>query len=137
MKIAVSEYKNHVATAFDFANNVVVFTCENGKTVKKEHLMLDDHFIPSRSMKLKNLGIDKLICGAISNPSAFMLQYQGIEVISGITGNVDVVIGEFLRGNINSPQYLLPGFSGMGCVRTQSRRQKRGCRRGRKNQSGS
>ena len=136
MKIAISEYENHVATAFDFANNVIVCTCEDGKTVKKEHLILDDQFIPSRSMKLKNVGIDILICGAISNPSAFMLQHQGIEVISGITGNVDVVIREFLRGNINSPQYWLPGFAGKGCNRTQSRRQRRGCGRGRKNQSG-
>ena len=133
MKIAISEYQNHVATAFDFANNVIVFTCEDGKTVKKEPLILDDQFIPLRGMKLKKYGIDVLICGAISNPSAFMLQHQGIDVISGITGNVETVVEEFLRGNIDSPQFWLPGFSGMGCNRTQSRRQRRGCRRGRKN----
>ena len=131
MKVAVSEYQNHVATAFDFANNVIVFTCENGKVVKKEHLILDDQFIPLRGMKLKNFGIDILICGAISNPSAFMLQHKGIEVIGGITGNVETVIQEFLSGNINSPQYWLPGFAGRGCARLQGKRYRRGYRRNR------
>lgn len=133
MKIAVSEYKNQVAPAFDFASSVAVFTCENGKIVKNEHLILDDQFIPLRGMKLKNSGIDILICGAISNPSAFILHHHGIEVISGITGNVETIIQEFLGGTINSPQFLLPGFSGRGCARMQNRRQIRGCRRGGKN----
>lgn len=133
MKIAVSEYENNVATTFDFANEVIVFSCENDKVLKREHVLLNDQFIPLRGMKLKNLGIDTLICGAISNPSAFMLHHHGIEVISGITGNVETVLQEFLIGNINSPQYWLPGFTGKGCARMQSRRQRRGCKKGKKN----
>ena len=133
MKIAVSEYENNVATAFDFANEVIVFTCEGGKVMKKEQVLLNEQFIPLRCTKLKSCGIDILICGAISNPSTYMLQHQGIEVISGITGNIEAVTREFLRGGINSPQYWLPGFSGTGCARMQSRKQRRGCRRGKKN----
>lgn len=133
MKIAVSEYKNNVATAFDFANEVIVFTCENKKVINRQSHKIDDQFIPLRGMKLKNLGIDTLICGAISNPSAFMLHHHSIEVISGITGNVETVLQEFLSGNINSPQYWLPGFAGKGCARMQSRRQRRGCKKGKKN----
>lgn len=133
MKIAVSEYENNVATTFDFANEVIVFTCENDKVLKREHVLLNDQFIPLRGMKLKKLGIDLLICGAISNPSAFMLHHHGIEVISGITGDVETVLQEFFRGNINLPQYCLPGFAGGGCGSRQRKGRRRVCKGGRKN----
>ena len=128
MRIAVSQYQNNVATAFDFAEEVAVFTAENGKVTGRQNLVLDDQFMPVRAMKLRELRINIVLCGAISNPSAAMLQHQGIEVMCGITGNVETVVQEFLKGNIHLPRYWLPGFSHRRCRKMQSARHKRGCR---------
>ena len=133
MKIAVSEHQNNVAATCDFANNVVVFTFDNDRIINRERLELNDHFIPLRCAKLRDHGVDILICGAISAPFVIMLQHRGIEVINGITGTVETVIQEFLKGDINSPQYLLPGFAGKGCTQMQRRKNRRGCRGNRKN----
>ncbi len=117
MKIAISSSGNTIATTFDFGDEVVVFECMNKKVTDKQRFNLKNTFVFMRTTELKDLGITVLICGAISNSAVFMLQHHGIEVLNGITGEIDTIINEFLHGNINQPRYRLPGFTGRRCGR--------------------
>ncbi len=128
MKISVPAFGDTVATTFDFADEIVVFNCVNGRITDTQRFVLDETYIPLRASKLKELGINILICGAISNSAEIMLQHHGIEVITGITGDITIVVNEIVNGNIDQPQYRLPGFTGRRCGR--KRRRKRQCRHG-------
>lgn len=122
MKIAVPAFGDNVATTFDFVDEIVVFNYVNGSVTDTQRFVLGETFMPLRASKLKKLGINVLICGAISNSAEIMLQHHGIEVITGITGDIAVVVNEIVNGNIDQPQYRLPGFTGRRCGRKRRRK---------------
>ncbi len=133
MKIAISSSGDTIAATFDFVDEVVVFECFNGKTTDKQRFNLKSKFVFMRTTELKDLGINVLICGAISNHAVFMLQHNGIEVVNGMTGEIDTIIYEFLHDNINQPRYHLPGYVEKGCTRRKTRMRQR--QRGKKYQN--
>lgn len=112
LKIGFSSYGNNVAATFDFCDEIVVFECENGGVIDKRNHVLKEMCIPLRAEKIRELGVDILICGAISNTSLLMLNYQMINVLPGIAGNMEAVLNEFLQGDGRLSGYRLPGFSG-------------------------
>jgi predicted Fe-Mo cluster-binding NifX family protein len=112
MKIAVSVSGDKIAATFDFAEKIVVFECNGKAVVNKQRFIMEDALVLLRALKLKELNIGTLICGAISNSATNILRYYDIIVIAGITGNTDLVVDEFLWGNENFSKYKLPAFIG-------------------------
>lgn len=129
MKMAIAKTGSTVATVFDFATELLVVEHINTNSIKKQSVDFKEQVIPLRAAQLKELGIDTLICGVISNPLASMIEYHGIQIISGITGDVETILHEFLSENRQFTSYRLPGFSGRGCKRRRERHHKRGCGR--------
>jgi predicted Fe-Mo cluster-binding NifX family protein len=88
--------------------------------------------MPRRVIRLRNLGVDVLICGAISRPLAFMITGLGIELLPHIRGRIDEVLNAYLTSRLTEQRFSMPGckagsrkrFRGRG--RGQGRR--RGCR---------
>lgn len=122
MKIAVPAFGEMIAATFDFAGEIVILDCINGIVINKQRSVFIEEYLPLRAAKLKELGIEVVICGAISNPAIVILQYHTIRVIAGIAGEIDAVTSEFLNGNSTLLRYSLPGFAGRGCVRKKQRR---------------
>jgi predicted Fe-Mo cluster-binding NifX family protein len=109
MRIVLPIADRHVATVFDFANTLMVADVKAAEIQKQQKIALPES-LPSITVgKLRELQADTLICGAISNPLAAMVWHSGIEVVPGITGEVDSVLRAFLDGQLVRPQYLLPG----------------------------
>ena len=70
---------------------------------------ISEHVLPGKMMRLRELGVDTLICGAISGRCANMVTTAGIELIPWITGQVEDVLRAFLGGNLFDTQFLMPG----------------------------
>ena len=122
MKIAVPAFGEMIAATFDFAGEIVILDCVDSAIVNKQRSVFIEEYLPLRAAKLKELGIEVVICGAISNPAIVILQHHAIRVIAGIAGVIDTVTSEFLNGNSTLLLYRLPGFAGGGCVRKKRRR---------------
>ena len=58
------------------------------------------------------LGVEVLICGAISRPLAEMITDSGIRLIPFLSGDVEEVIQAFLAGNLPNSAFLMPGCCG-------------------------
>lgn len=113
---------NHqiIAATFDFATQLLVVTYRNKKILNKTIVDIDEPLPSLRAARLKRLHIDILICGAISNPLATMVWHLNINIISGISGDVEIVLKEFLHSSNNLFHYTLPGFTGKhwkGCCK--------------------
>ena len=122
MKIALSVSGDKVAPTFDFVDEFVIVEKMQGNTIRKQRFVLGENFALLRVKKLKGMNIDTILCGAISNPVVRMFRYYNISVISGVAGDIDNVIGEYLRGNSDFTKYRLPGFSGSGWCRQKMKR---------------
>lgn len=75
-----------------------------------------------RIQMLEHLGVEVLICGAISRDAEIRLSSLKIQVISGVSGDVREVIRAFCKNRLDGDEYFLATCP----------RRKRRCR-GRKN----
>jgi len=126
MKIAIPVWNDCVSNVFDFAHRLLLVDIENGREVERSELELKAQSLPQRAGSLKNLGVDVLICGAISRALACMVAASGTEVLAFVTGRVDDVLQAYLTGQLVKPEFTMPGCW-PGARRGFGRRQ-RGCR---------
>jgi predicted Fe-Mo cluster-binding NifX family protein len=132
MKIAIPVWNNCVSNVFDFAHRLLLVEIENNKEVNRSEIPLEVHSLPQRAGQLKSLGVDVLVCGAISRALAYMVTASGIEVLAFVTGRVDDVLGAYLTGQLAKPQFIMPGYwpgARKGFGRGERRCRWRGARR--------
>jgi predicted Fe-Mo cluster-binding NifX family protein len=80
--------------------------------------VLSSHFtesiaVPTDALKikkLKDLGVEILICGAISEPLYRELSAQGVRVLGFVAGNLNDVLQAFIAGKLPSPAFSMPGY---------------------------
>lgn len=126
MKIAIPIWNGFVSSVFDFAHKLLLVDIENAKVVNRSEVALESQSLPQRTGNLKNLGVDVLICGAISQALANMVTASGIQVLPYVTGDVDNVLQAYLTGQLVQPQFTMPGcWPG---ARKGFGRRRRGCR---------
>jgi len=112
MKIAIPTWNGRVSPVFDTASRlVVVDIAKEGESARFE-TDISEYFLPSKSMRLTGLGIDTLICGAISRPLGAMITTAGITLIPWISGQVDEVLQAFLSNTLFDPRFIMPGCAG-------------------------
>jgi predicted Fe-Mo cluster-binding NifX family protein len=108
MRIAIPTWNGRVSPVFDTASRLVVAEVDKGRERSRFETDIGEHFLPSKTMRLTQLGVDMLICGAISGQCAYMVTTAGIELIPWISGQVEEVLQAFLRGNLFDTQFLMP-----------------------------
>ncbi len=109
MKMAIPLYRDNISNVFDFAHRLLLVDMQNGKVVDRSEIELKAESLPERAGGLKNLGVDVLVCGAISRPLMYMLTASGIEVLPYVTGRVDDVLQAYLTGRLVKPEFTMPG----------------------------
>jgi len=112
MKIAIPTWNGRVSPVFDTASRLVVVEGGEGRETARFETDISEHFLPSKSMRLAGLGIDTLICGAISRPLAYMITTAGIKLIPWISGQVEEVVQAFLTNTLFDPRFIMPGCAG-------------------------
>ena len=127
MKIAIPEHQGRIAPVFDTCRRILVFAREGDC---ESMIAQEDWSAVSRqgrAVRLKQLGIDVLLCGGISCWVEDQIQVQGIRLVAWLAGDVPKVLTAFREGTIMDPEYAMPG--------TLLCRQRRQMRRGRKGQT--
>jgi len=112
MKVALPVWDNRVSPVFDFAHAILIAEIENRKVSSKQYLPVDPHLPPfSQAANLSRLGVEILICGAVSQMLEDMIASYGIRVIPAVSGNIEEVLQAHLEGNLSSSKYRMPGPS--------------------------
>jgi len=109
MKIAMPVWNGFVSSVFDFAHQLLVVDVQGREETSRLEVSLEQEAPPQRVAKLVDLGVDVLLCGAISRPLASMLAASNVEVIPFVSGTVDEVLNAYLNGRLAEPQFLQPG----------------------------
>ena len=122
MKVAFAIWDGRISPVFDTARELLVADIENDQVVEQHHEHLAELATGQRVAKLNNLGVETLVCGAISRPVADMLTASGIRLLPFIAGNTEEVVTAFLKQQLPGPAFLMPG-----CCTSGRRRQGRRC----------
>jgi len=109
MKIAIPTWNGRVSPVFDAASRLLVVEAGDEGEHSRFETDISEQFLPSKVMRLTGLGVDTLICGAISRPIAHMMTTAGIRLIPWISGQVEEVLQAFLSETLFDLRFTMPG----------------------------
>ena len=110
MRIAVPVWENRISPVLDTASRLLIVEIEGQREAVRSETPLEEQDIHRRCLRIKGLGIDTLICGAISRSFLGLLTASGIQIIWGISGNPEDVLDAYFEGTLDHSRFLLPGF---------------------------
>jgi len=114
MKIAISTDGNFVSPHFGRCPSFTIVEIEGDKLVKKEVIDNPGHhpgFLPEF---LQEREVEFIIAGGMGMRATGLFADAGIKTILGVTGNVDNVIDEILKGTLKGGESLCRPGSGKG-----------------------
>ena len=114
MKVAITIWNDRISPVFDTAGRILVVEIEGGEERSRQEHLLEEIYPPWRVRRLKNLGVEVLICGAVSNPVAALIDSAGIRLVPWVSGDAEEVLGAFRAKALDAPRYLMPGCRGRG-----------------------
>jgi predicted Fe-Mo cluster-binding NifX family protein len=122
MKVAIPQWQGRVSPVFDVAGSLLLIYLGHGVEIDRKGVALVEDTFWGRARRMAGLGIDTLICGAISRPLELALLYSGIEVISQICGDVDQVLEAYMKGRMRQEMFFMPGCRGWQMRHRRGRR---------------
>ena len=102
IKIAVASENEMVTEHFGHCINFNIFEAENGKVIKSESIQNPGHkpgFLPKF---LNNMGVNVIISGGMGGGAIDIFNENGIEIITGASGDAKVAAEEYLQGSLES-----------------------------------
>jgi predicted Fe-Mo cluster-binding NifX family protein len=122
VRVAIPIWNERVSPVFDAARRLVLVDVEGGTEQARREEVIQECFVAQRARRLTELGVNVLICGAISRQLAAVLAASGITVIPWTAGPVEEVLVAYLNGRLPDPRWLMPGCG----IRRQRHRGGRG-----------
>jgi len=112
MRVAIPTWSGTISPVFDVARSLLLADVEAGREVRRREEPMSETGLAARATHVATLGVDVLICGAISQPLEMMLVSKGIQVIPHTCGPVEHVLQAYLSGRLLDQAYLMPGCHG-------------------------
>lgn len=109
MKAAFATWNQRIAPVFDVAREIHVVDAESGRIVGESRETLSSDLPVHKALRLAELRIDTLICGAISRPLLAMVSGYGIRVVPFVAGDLREVIRAWLGGRLTGQSFAMPG----------------------------
>jgi len=109
MKVAVPEYQGRIAPVFDTCRHVLIFDQQEDRDVmvgNEDWSFLARHQRPAR---LRELGVETLLCGGISCRMEDLINLQGIKTIAWLAGHLPDLLAALREGRVSDPCYSMPG----------------------------
>lgn len=110
---------------FDSARQIRVIQLSTEEVLEAPDRLLDEGGYHEKVSTLLRLGVQELLCGAVSNEFRLLLEGAGIVVHSFLAGDVIEVLEAWRNGNLEDSRFAMPG-----CCCRQRRRVRRYCFRG-------
>jgi predicted Fe-Mo cluster-binding NifX family protein len=117
MKAAFAIWHNRIAPVFDVVRQIHLVEAEAGQVVSETEELLAEDLPVQKALRLAELGIGTLVCGAISRTLHEMVAANGIRVIPFVAGDLREVIQAWLRGGLDWNAFAMPGCRGRSWLR--------------------
>ncbi len=117
MKIAVTIWEERVSPVFDSSRLLIIAENKNEKIVNRREEPFNSEVPFILVNRLNELSVDVLICGAISQMPATIIENGNVLLIPFIGGIVNEVLDCCIRGKSPASEFLLPGCGRMKCCR--------------------
>jgi predicted Fe-Mo cluster-binding NifX family protein len=115
MKAAFAIWNQRIAPQFDAARYVCIVEAQAGTILNQHQEAFRTQRPVNKVRRLADLGVETLVCGAISRPIRLLLEAQGIRVIPLVAGELSEVILAWINGGkLGEDLFAMPGHRGAG-----------------------
>ena len=114
MKAAFSYMDNRIAPVFDTARNILVVEAVSRKIMSESKDVIADNLPVQKAIHFVEMGVDSLVCGAISRPLYDIIVAYGIQVAPFIAGDLRQVVVAWTNGRLREKRFAMPGCGGIG-----------------------
>jgi predicted Fe-Mo cluster-binding NifX family protein len=112
MRVAFATWNDRIAPVFDVTRRLHVVDMAGRRVVGESETSLLDESPAARAARLVALGVDALVCGAISRPQQALIQAYGLTVVPFVTGDLCEVVAAWRAGTLASEAFAMPGCAG-------------------------
>ncbi|MDD4843505.1 MAG: NifB/NifX family molybdenum-iron cluster-binding protein [Anaerotignum sp.] len=114
MKIAIAVEGKTVSAHFGKCPEFLIATIQGGKLIETEKLLIPTHSPGSAPELLHSKKIQRILCGGIGTTATAFFHTYGIQVITGVTGDVNQALEAFMNGTLlaNGVSFCVPGSKG-------------------------
>ena len=109
MKTAFPYWHNRIAPVFDTACQVLIVESEAGLITGENRLIFQNDDPAAKILRLVEMEIGSLVCGALSRPVFQMATALGITVTAFIAGDLDEIVSSWVAGKLNHEDCAMPG----------------------------
>ena len=114
MRVAISTDGDFVSAHFGRCPHFTIVDIENVKVVKKETVANPGHSPGAIPQFLHQMGAEVIIAGGMGMRAAGFFDELGIKPIMGITGEIDEVIEQLIKGTLKGGESLCKPGAGRG-----------------------
>ncbi len=122
MRIVVPIWNDKVSPVLDTASRLLILDTDLDNRVLRSEAYLDEQDISRRCFRIRKLGVDVLICGAVSRSFSDLLAANGVRVIPGIAGSIEEILEAYFNGTLDQSKFLMPGCSPKTVARRDHKR---------------
>lgn len=113
MRVAIAVWNDRVSPVFDTSSRLLLVDVEQEtEQVRRTVEVGTDSFPTQRARRLAELGVNVLICGAISRMLAGFVSAAGVIVIPWVSGPVEGVLRAYLMKRLSDSRWRMPGCRG-------------------------
>lgn len=109
MRVALAVWNGRISPVFDVARRALVVDIAGGAVAGWRETDMPAEDPAGKAMALADLGVQTLICGAISRACAGVLEAHGIKPIGFVAGEVEAVLAAYLNRRLDRRAYRMPG----------------------------
>ena len=107
MRLGIPVWGDRVSPVLDAAARLVVVDLDEGG--EPTEVALGQTGGARRASAIAGLGLDVLICGAVTAHLANLLEASGVRVVPWVSGTVDDVVSAFREDALSKARFSMPG----------------------------
>jgi predicted Fe-Mo cluster-binding NifX family protein len=109
MRAALTVWDERISPLFDVSREAVILSAKDGILVERRTERIDAPTAALKVARLLELGVNTLVCGAISEPLQRELTSRGIRVFGFVAGELGQVERALVAGALPTPALSMPG----------------------------
>lgn len=120
--IAVTVWGHRISPVFDSARTLLIVHVDGTRIVSSSHLQFDPDRLAELVQVLQAHKVVVIICGAVSEEPATVLEAAGFELIPFVAGDFHRVLTSYLQGGPLQSEFTMPGCGKHICCQGKIRR---------------
>jgi len=108
-RTAIPVFRGRVSPVLDTCTRIRLLDPSRKREIHCTTIPLKGTSIFERAEEIKKLGVGVIICGAVSDTFYNLLKERYIDMVCGITGDIDEVVFAYRDGMLADARFRMPG----------------------------